>query len=124
MLFVSRGGGCQRDGWNGRKSMKFWQSSVRFLALVLTLIGAVPMASAGTLFNYSDQSHAYCPLGGRMYWGIFGYWCEDSLLAGVRPIDCKDGPGQPVGTWNNGSMTPEQLCTQPGSKAVYGRTGL
>jgi hypothetical protein len=65
-----------------------------------------------------------CAPGGRMYWGLFGYWCEDSTLSGTRPIDCTSGSGQPVGTWNNGSMTPEQLCTQPGSVAVYGRTGL
>jgi len=108
----------------GEKSMKIWRLSAMLLGLALAIGDAMPIASADTLFNYSDQSHAYCPRGGRMYWGLLGYWCEDSTLSGVRPIDCTSGPGQPTGTWNNGTMSPEQLCTQPGSVAVYGRTGL
>ena len=132
----------------GEQSMNIRRLSATCLALALTIGGAMPIARADdpavhdrpgiagekppatvegglpALFNYSDQSHAYCPRGGRMYWGLLGYWCEDSTLSGTRPIDCTSGPGQPVGTWNNGSMTPEQLCTQPGSYEVYGRTGL
>ncbi len=68
------------------------------------------------LFNYTDQSHVYCPRGATLYWGIpFGYWCEDSTLSGVQPINCKSGPGMKTGTWNNGLQTPDQLCMAPGS---------
>jgi hypothetical protein len=84
------------------------------LTLALAAFGASP-ASAVELFNYTDQSHVYCPRGASLYWGILGYWCEDSALAGVQPFDCKSGPGQSVGTWNNGSQTPDQLCRQQSS---------
>ena len=129
--------------------MNIRRLSATFIALAMTIGAAMPVASADSpavherpgfageeppatapgdlplpFFNYTDQSRAYCAPGGRMYWGLFGYWCEDSTLSGTRPIACASGPGQPVGTWNNGSMTPEQLCTQPGSVAVYGRDGL
>jgi peptidoglycan-associated lipoprotein len=77
------------------------------LAVALALLGSAPIAKAD-----DNTSHKYCPPGASMYWGIFGYWCEDSTYAGVHPLDCKSGPGQAIGTWNNGSLTPDQLCMQ------------
>ena len=82
------------------------------LAVALTLLGSLGIARAG---DSEDTSHRYCPRGATMYWGIFGYWCEDSTLSGVHPIECKSGPGQAVGTWNNDSQTPDQLCMQQSS---------
>jgi hypothetical protein len=81
------------------------------LALALALLGSAGIARAGD----EDTSHKYCPRGASMYWGIFGYWCEDGTYAGVHPFACKSGPGQVTGTWNNGSLTPDQLCMQQSS---------
>ena len=89
------------------------------LLLALTiLIGASPLASADDLFGPPGPSHKYCPRGAKMYWFYFGFWCEDMSLSGVHPIECKSGPGQPPGTWNNGTQSPDQLCNEPGSFIV------
>ena len=90
------------------------------LVLALAAFSAAP-ASAAKWFNYGDDqgSHVYCPRGGTLYFGyFFGYWCEDSTVSGVDPIDCKSGPGMETGTWNNGSLTPDQLCRAPGASPV------
>ena len=87
------------------------------LAVALALIGSAGIANAG-----GDTSHRYCPPGASMYWGIFGYWCEDGTYAGVQPFECKSGAGQATRTWNDDSRTPDQLCAQQSSiepKPVY-----
>ena len=80
------------------------------LALAIALLAGTGVASAGPYDN-----HRYCPRGASLYWGIFGYWCEDGTLSGVQPFNCKSGPGQATGTWNNSSLTPDQLCMQQSS---------
>jgi hypothetical protein len=80
------------------------------------LCGAGAAQADGSGDNIS--SHMYCPRGASMYWGIFGYWCEDQTYSGVQPIDCKSGPGQAVGTWNNAGLTPDQLCMQKSSSTI------
>jgi hypothetical protein len=88
------------------------------LILASAVVGTSAAYADGSLalFNYTDQSHVFCPRGATLYWGIpFGYWCEDSTLSGVQPIDCKSGPGMKTGSFNNGSQTPDQLCRGPGS---------
>jgi hypothetical protein len=79
-----------------------------FLAAALALLCSAGIASA----DGEHTSHSYCPRGAGMYQSvILGYfWCNDSTFYGVHPIDCKAGPGQPADTWNNGSLTPDQLC--------------
>ncbi len=84
------------------------------LVAALSLLGSTGIARAGG----DDTSHRYCPRGASLYWGIFGYWCEDGTYAGVHPLDCKSGPGQATGTWNNDSQTPDQLCMQQSSSAT------
>ena len=87
------------------------------LVLALAALSASP-AGAAQWFNYGTdgQTHVYCPRGGTLYFGLFfGYWCEDSTFSGVDPIACKSGPGMEPGTWNNGSLTPDQLCRAPGA---------
>jgi hypothetical protein len=80
------------------------------LAVTIALLAGTGVASAGTY-----TSHWYCPRGASIYWGIFGYWCEDGTLSGVQPYRCKSGPGQARGTWNDSSLTPDQLCMQQNS---------
>jgi hypothetical protein len=94
--------------------MKTRKFTVLIWALGLAIFGGISSAGAGQPFNYSDQSHMYCPPGATMYFGLFGYWCEDSTMFGVEPTDCKSGSGQLKGTWNNGARTPDQLCTANG----------
>ena len=87
------------------------------LVAALALLGSSGIARAG-----DDGSHRYCPRGASLYFGIFGYWCEDGTYAGVQPFACKSGPGQATGAWNNDSQTPDQLCAQQTStepKPVY-----
>ena len=64
------------------------------------------------------QTHVYCPRGASLYWGIFGYWCEDGVYAGVHPMDCKSGPGQAVGSWNDSSLSADQICTKQSTSMV------
>ncbi len=93
------------------------------LAFSLVLLGGAGMARAGGQgTSQPDTSHKYCPHGSMMYQGIFGYWCEDSTINGAHPMDCKSGPGQLEGTWNNSSLTPDQLCMAQGSMAVQPTT--
>jgi hypothetical protein len=80
------------------------------LSLAFALFAGLSPASAADFFNTTDQSHVYCPRGATLYSWVLGYWCEDSTISGVHPIDCKSGPGMAPGTWNNGSATPDQLC--------------
>ncbi len=80
------------------------------LTLALALFANLLPASAADVLNTTDQSHVYCPRGATLYSWAFGYWCEDSTISGVHPINCKSGPGMTTGTWNNGSATPDQLC--------------
>ena len=90
-----------------------------FVAVALALLGSVGIAEAG-----DDSSHGYCPRGASMYRGLFGYWCEDGTFSGVHPFACKSGPGQATGTWNNGSLTPDQLCMQQSSAAAQPTTAI
>jgi len=85
------------------------------LTLALALLASLSPARAGEFFNTTDQSHVYCPRGATLYSWPLGYWCEDSTMSGVHPIDCKAGPGMVPGTWNNSAATPDQLCRAPGS---------
>jgi hypothetical protein len=80
------------------------------LCLTLALFASLSPASADDLFSSNEPSHVYCPRGATLYWGLLGYWCEDSTFSGVHPIKCKAGPGMTTGSWNNGSATPDQLC--------------
>jgi hypothetical protein len=93
-------------------------TTMRFRPLLfvaaLALLGSSGIARAGG----DDTSHKYCPRGASMYWWIFGYWCEDGTYAGVHPLECKSGPGQAPGTWNNSALTPDQLCMQQSSAAT------
>ena len=83
------------------------------LAAALGLLASAGIASA----DGENTSHTYCPRGSMMVHSeILGYfWCRDTMLIGIQPVDCKSGPGQAAGTWNNGTQTPDQLCQQTSS---------
>ena len=66
-------------------------------AVMLAVLAGMGIASADTY-----TSHWYCPRGASIYWGLFGYWCEDGTLSGVQPYRCTSGG-------------PGQLCLQPTS---------
>ena len=90
----------------------------KLLALVAAavLVGSTGIGNAGSNTASGDTlPHRYCPPGSSLYWGIFGYWCEDSAYDGVHPIECKSGPGQVVSTWNNAPVTEEAICTHQGT---------
>ena len=80
-------------------------------AVMLAFLAGTGIASADTY-----TSHWYCPRGASIYWGLFGYWCEDGTLSGVQPYRCTSGgPGQARGSWNDSALGPGQLCLQPTS---------
>ena len=82
-------------------------------AAMLVLLAGTGIASAGTY-----TSHWYCPRGASIYWGVFGYWCEDGTLSGVQPYRCTSGgPGQARGSWND-SAAKSRSTSQPSSGRI------
>ena len=83
--------------------------TLRFKTLLLAVAVAL-LAGTGIARAGDDTSHRYCSRGASMYWGIFGYWCEDGTYAGVQPFECKSGPGRATGAWNNSGRLPTSFA--------------
>ncbi len=88
------------------------------LKRIILAVSILVFSGVGYAAADDNGSHKYCPRGASLYFFVFAYWCEDGVYAGVQPFDCKSGPGQAVGSWNNSSVSAEQICTQQSNGMV------